>query len=79
MMRLNSRTLMLRGAAFLHDVLMSAAAYLVALMLRLGTDQLWHDIDLYLPPLLVFALLAAIVTPLTGLNAGIGCISIWRG
>ena len=64
---------MLRGAAFLHDVLMSAAAYLVALTLRLGIDGLNHHFHYYAPPLFVFTLIAAVVTPLTGLNAG-----IWR-
>ncbi|MDX7949913.1 nucleoside-diphosphate sugar epimerase/dehydratase [Lichenihabitans sp. Uapishka_5] len=71
--RLSSRTLMLRGAAFLHDVLMSAAAYLVALTLRLGIEGLNHQFHHYAPPLFVFTLIAALVTPLTGLNAG-----IWR-
>ena len=64
---------MLRGAAFLHDVLMSAAAYLVALTLRLGVEGLNHHFHYYAPPLFVFTLIAAVVTPLTGLNAG-----IWR-
>lgn len=64
---------MLRGAAFLHDVLMSAAAYLVALTLRLGVEGLNHHFHYYAPPLFVFTLIAALVTPLTGLNAG-----IWR-
>ncbi|MCW6506994.1 polysaccharide biosynthesis protein [Lichenifustis flavocetrariae] len=64
---------MLRGAAFLHDVVMSAAAYVVALMLRLGADRFAHEFSDYLPPLLVFTAIAAIITPLTGLNAG-----IWR-
>ena len=71
--RFSSRTLMLRSAAFLHDVLMSAAAYLVALTLRLGVEGLNHHFHYYAPPLFVFTLIAAVVTPLTGLNAG-----IWR-
>ena len=61
------------AVAFLHDVVMAALAFVVALLLRLGEDA-WLALanELWLPTL-IFAAVAAVVFLFTGLYRG-----VWR-
>ena len=59
--------------AFLHDVLMAALAFVLALALRLG-DEAWRALEegLWLPAV-IFTAVAAVVFLFTGLYRG-----VWR-
>jgi FlaA1/EpsC-like NDP-sugar epimerase len=63
----------MRGLAFLHDVGMSAIAFLGALSLRIGMEDAYVNFMQYWQAFVLFVVLATIAGPLSGLNGG-----IWR-
>lgn len=60
--------------AWLHDTIMSAAAFAIALYLRVGADNFSYYAELYLAEgIIIFTAIAAIVYALSGMYRG-----IWR-
>ena len=72
-MKLGSPKFPRQLVAFLHDVCMAAAAFLIALFLRLGTDAWTLFITSLWSPMLVFTCICGLVFLTTGLYRG-----VWR-
>src|SRR3546814_2102562 len=72
-MKLGSPKSPRQTVAFLHDLGMAAAAFMIALLLRLG-DEAWRSLMTELwPPMLLFTAVCGIVFLTTGLYRG-----VWR-
>ena len=72
-MKLGSPKLPRQLVAFLHDLVMAAAAFLIALFLRLGGDAWSSFITSLWPAMLVFTSICGLVFLTTGLYRG-----VWR-